>query len=172
MKRKAYKLTYIAIFSAVLCIISPFSLPFGPMPITLATFVLYVIAYLSDTFSAFMSLAIYIALGIVGLPVFSGFSGGIGHILSYTGGFILGYIPMVLIIAPFSKRGRIPYLISMICGTVVLYVVGCAWYSHYTDTGIFASVLACVIPFLIGDTVKISVAFLLSRKINRKKISQ
>ena len=165
MRDKINSLTLIAIFGALMCIVSPFSLPLGPVSVSLATFVIYIVSYCANTFSAFMTVVIYIVLGIVGLPVFSGFCGGIGHIFSYTGGFILGYIPMVLIISPLSKINRKAYLLSMILSTLILYSVGCIWYSYYSSTEIIASVYVCVLPFVIGDIAKISAAMLISEKL-------
>ena len=82
-----------ALLAAVLCIIGPFALPIGAVPVSLTTLVLYFLVYLLDGKHALISYTVYFLLGLVGLPVFSGFAGGIGKVAGPTGGYLIGFFP-------------------------------------------------------------------------------
>ena len=121
---------------------------------------------------------IYILLGAIGVPVFAGFSGGIGVILNTTGGYIVGFLFSALVMWGMEALlGRKPVvqIISMVVGLIVCYALGTAWfmvvYARNTGAVGLGTVLGwCVIPFIIPDLVKIALAFVLSRKI-RKYVS-
>ena len=163
-----------AIFSALLCVLAPLSVPLGGLvPISLATFVIYLASALLDVRSSVLSVIVYILLGAVGLPVFSGWQGGVGKLLGVTGGYIIGYIPMAFVISiarsRFSRKWALP--VSMICGTLVLYVIGTAWFVFQTENPILSALSSCVLPFIPGDAVKIALAcgfsFALKRPLSR-----
>ena len=88
-----------ALFSGILCVLAPVALPVpgSPVPLSLATFAVYLTGMILGTKQGVLSVLVYLFLGTVGLPVFSGFSGGIGILLGPTGGYLLGYIPCVLV---------------------------------------------------------------------------
>ena len=159
MKIKSIVLS--ALFCAVLCILSPLSLPVNIIPITLATFALYLTASLLPVHLSLISTLCYILLGTVGLPVFSGWRGGFQIIAGPTGGYIIGYIPCAVIISllctAFAKKKFVKPL-SMVAGTAVLYVIGSVWYMIQTQSGIGTTFMMCVFPFLAGDAIKILAA--------------
>ena len=166
---KTQSIAVTALFTALLCIISPISIPLaGIVPVSLATFAVYLSGAMLETKSAVLSVVVYIILGTAGLPVFSNWEGGVGKLVGVTGGYIIGYIPMVFIISFFSRRVPKKYMlpISMVAGTVVLYIIGTAWFMFQTKNPISSALSACVLPFLPGDAVKIAVAsvFVLSLK--------
>ena len=99
-KQKTKELVEIALFSAVLCVIAPFTIPVpvSPVPLSISTFVIYLAAVLLGAKQSALCVLVYLLLGMVGLPVFSGFSGGIGVLLGPTGGYLMGYIPCALIV--------------------------------------------------------------------------
>ena len=159
------KLTVLALFAALMCVLSPFSIPTGLVPLSLATFALYLTVAVLGT-SGTLSIVVYLLLGIVGLPVFSGGLGGLDRLIGPTGGYLVGYIPCALIAGLIIDRfenKKIAYPIAMVLGTVVLYALGTAWFmilmgakgSPYT---LGAALWACVIKFLPGDAVKIAAA--------------
>jgi len=171
--RKYRQLTISALIAAILCILSPFSLPvFGIIPITLATLVIYLTVSVFEPKISVLSVCLYVLIGIIGLPVFSGFRGGIGAILSPTGGFILGYIPMTVISSLLLKINRVSYLwniITMIISTLVLYSIGTLWFILLTDSSIKTAITVCILPFIIGDIIKILLSTVLT-KIVKKRI--
>lgn len=158
----------VALFAAIICIASPFSIPVGAIPISLATLAIYLASSILGAKKASMAVLIYILIGIIGLPVFSGFQGGIGKVLGVTGGYIIGYIPCAYISGAIIDRysnNRAAYPAALIIGTFVLYTFGTAWYMVQSGNGIVQSLLACVIPFLLGDAVKIVSASLMGYKL-------
>ncbi len=171
---KIKNIAFTAILAAVLCVIAPFSLPIGTIPISLATFAIYITACSADLKYSFGSVIIYILLGAAGLPVFSSFTGGFQSIAGLTGGYIIGYIPCVFIISSLVKKyenKKIVYPLSMVLGTAACYAVGTAWYILETAASISSAILVCVVPFLLGDAVKIFsasiVGFTLRKRLKR-----
>ena len=96
-KNKTYALTATALMTAVTCILAPLSVPIGPVPISLTNFVIFLSLYLLNWKKGTLSLLIYLLLGLAGLPVFSGFAGGIAKLAGPTGGYIIGFIPMAIV---------------------------------------------------------------------------
>ncbi len=171
---KIKKIAFTGILAAVLCVIAPFSLPIGAIPISLATFVIYTTACSADLKYTASAVTVYILLGAAGLPVFSSFTGGFQIIAGLTGGYIIGYIPCVLIVGSMVKKyenKKIIYPLSMVLGTVACYTVGTAWYILQTGVNISSAILVCVVPFLLGDAVKIFTAsivgFTLRKRLKR-----
>ena len=169
---KTKDMVYIGIFAAIITICSWISVPFT-VPFTLQTFAVFLAVLLLGGKRGTLSVLIYILLGVVGLPVFSGFKGGIGAILGPTGGYIIGFIVTALIMWAFEhipKMNRtVSSVISMVLGLIACYAFGTAWfyyvYNNGTDTPASLSMILgwCVIPFIIPDLVKILLAFLLGR---------
>jgi len=171
---KPQKIALTGILAAILCLISPLSLPLGAIPISLATFAVYIAACTVDVKISVSSVLIYILLGAAGLPVFSHFSGGFHMISGVTGGYIIGYIPCALITGLLIKRfesKKFIYPVSMILGTAVCYFTGMAWYMLQTKSNIVSALTVCVLPFLIGDTIKISAASAVGITL-RKRLSR
>ena len=169
-----------ALFAALLCVLSPFSVPIGDVPITLATLGVYICAMLQTPAMSAVSIALYLTIGLVGVPVFSGFTGGAAKLVGPTGGYLVGYLPMAAVISVIitlwrrheRRRGRAPMPIDIaarcgaaLAGTAVLYTFGTAWFIIQTKTTVAAALPMCVLPFLPGDTAKIVVAALVSRAL-------
>ncbi len=160
------KITVTAVMTALICAISPWTIPVGPVPLSLASFGVYLAACVVDWKTGTISVFCYVIIGAIGLPVFSGGGGGFGKLAGPTGGYIIGYIFCALIIGVlvdiFGKRriiGKFIYPLSMIIGTVVLYAFGTVWYMWQApDISFGAALLICVVPFLIGDGIKIAIA--------------
>ena len=167
-----------ALFAAVLCVVSPFTLPIGPVPLSLCNFAVMVTGCVLGGLSGSVSAVVFVAVGALGLPVFAGGTGGLGHILSPTGGFILSYIPSAAVAGAFAGLGRGPKnrflftLTGCFLSVVLGYIIGATWYSFAANVP-FSSELfsACVIPFLPFDALKCVCATLLSRLLcDRLKI--
>lgn len=175
MKLSTNDLVLCALCAAVTCILAPISIPLaGEVPISLATFAVLLSGILLGAKLGAMSQLIYVLLGSVGVPVFAGWTGGIGITLGMTGGYIIGYIPMALIAGlVYHRFGRnesgarkyIVMFVSMILATAVLYILGTAWFIAQTGMTLGASLAACVIPFLPGDLIKIVAVMLVAPPI-------
>lgn len=165
------KITVTGILAAVLCVIAPFSIPAGAIPISLATFAIYIISCTVNKKYAIAAVIIYILIGAVGLPVFSSFSGGFHRIVGVTGGYIIGYIPCAYIIGALTDRYEYQkhiYPLSMILGTLICYAIGTGWYMIQTHSGLIPALTACVLPFLIGDAIKITAASCIGMTLRKK----
>lgn len=159
MKRSTIRdMTVTALMAAVLCITAPFTLPIGAIPLSLASFVVYLTAALLGAKRGCAGILVYLLVGAVGLPVFSGFTGGIGVLAGPTGGFLVGYLFCTGIIGLMTDRWgekRWVYPLSMVAGTLVLYAVGTVWFMVQSGHTAGAAMGLCVTPFLMGDGVKI-----------------
>ena len=176
-RSKTYDMAYIAIFAVLMAICSWISIPMA-VPFTLQTFGVFMAVGVLGGKRGSLAVLIYILLGAIGVPVFAGFSGGIGVILNTTGGYIVGFLFSALVMWGMEALlGRKPVIqiISMVVGLIVCYALGTAWfmvvYARNTGAVGLGTVLGwCVIPFIIPYLVKIALAFVLSRKI-RKYVS-
>ena len=164
MKNAPIRIALCALFVALTAILSQFSIPIGPVPINLATFSVYVAGGVLGASAGAVSQLVYVLLGAFGLPVFAQFSGGIGVIAGPTGGYLAGYIASAWLVGLLTSRlGRKPVflVVSLLAGTALCYLLGTAWFMFSTKTGLWQSLLLCVVPFLIGDAVKIAAAAVL-----------
>lgn len=170
-KSGVYPLAMTAVMAAVMAVVSPFALPIGPVPISLATLVVYLMAYILGWKRGTLATLVYILLGCVGMPVFSGFAGGLGKLMGPTGGYILGYLPMAAIAGLFVEKfqkNRFVQVLGMILATAVLYGLGTAWFCFTAGKTLSAAMGACVIPFLPGDCAKIVIAVLVGPTIRTR----
>lgn len=146
------------------------SIPFGVVPVTLQTFVIYVSSATLGTKKATVSVLVWLLLGCIGLPVFSGFRGGFGVLLGATGGYAAGFVFISLIAGIIINRfGRKMHvlIIAFLTGTVICYLAGTMWYMFvYLEGKAAGSVLAtCVLPFIIPDILKITAAAFVSKAV-------
>ena len=161
-------MVFTALFAALICVAAPFSIQVGPIPISLATFAIYLTGAMLGGKRGVVATAVYILIGAVGLPVFSGFRGGFGALFGPTGGYIIGYIPLVLITGIFAEMNAkkinraIVTFIGMILATAALYTFGTAWFMIVLGSDLITALGTCVLPFLLGDTIKIVCATALS----------
>ena len=171
MKMSAKDITSISLATALLCVLAPVSVPIGPVPVSLATFVIFFSVYVLGTKKGTAAVIIYILLGLAGLPVFSGWQGGVFKILGPTGGYILGFIPMAILAGVLAERLKeraflcIPaFFISL----WPLYITGTVWLSVSTNISFSAAFAAGALPFIAVDAVKIVCAVLLGSKVKQK----
>ncbi len=161
---KLYKTLLSAFFSAVIVICSFITVP-APIPFTLQTLGIFIACFYLDFVASFCSVAVYILLGVVGLPVFAGFQGGLSAIFGPTGGFILGFLFIPLINGILSKLFGTKFrVLYMILGLVLCYLLGSVWYLIYLEkSSYFAVLLTAVLPFVIPDIIKLILAERIAR---------
>ena len=122
-----------------------------------------------------MAVLVYILLGAVGIPVFAGFTGGIGVLMGNTGGYILGFLGSALVMWALEKlpgKRSVIQIFSMIAGLLVCYTFGTLWFmTVYAGTtgkvGLVTVLGWCVIPFIIPDLIKIGLAYMLAGRIRK-----
>ena len=168
--RSIRKFIVIAFMSAIISVLSPFViiLPVSPVPISLATFAIYLTVYILGAKYGFVSTLIYILLGMVGVPVFTGFTGGAGKILGPTGGYIIGYLFLAIIAGLIIERdynNTFLSFIGMAVGTIVLYIFGSVWLMITAHMTFWQAIVAGVVPFIIGDLIKMFIACIVGKKI-------
>ena len=163
-------LTLTALLTAMLCILGPVTLPLGPVPLSLTTALLMGMALLLGARRALLCCAVYLLLGTLGLPVFSGFTGGAGALLGPTGGFLLGYLPLSLIcgLACEKTNSRPLQALAFALGTLLLYLLGTAWYAWQAGADFSAALAVCVLPFIPGDALKITAVLSCGHAIKRR----
>ena len=165
---------YIAMGAALIAVCSWISVP-TTVPFTLQTFAICLVTAVFGLKLGLWTVAIYLLLGAVGAPVFSGFKGGLGALLGVTGGYLIGFLFMVLIVGLAVKRfGRGPWVLalSMVLGILVCYAFGTAWFMvvyarNSGPIGIAAALGWCVFPYLIPDGIKIALATLLTGRLHK-----
>ncbi len=173
-KLKISDLTVIAMFVAVMAICSWISIPMT-IPFTLQTFGVFMTMGVLGGKRGTLAVLVYLISGAVGVPVFAGFSGGIGYLLGSTGGFLIGFLFSAVVMWMMEllsgNKGRVSAL-SMVVGLLVCYTFGTIWfmvvYAKNAGTiGVWTALTWCVLPYLIPDIIKIFLAFCMCRKITR-----
>ena len=175
-KSTVFELASAAIFAALLSVLAPLTVPIGPIPVTLATFILYLSVYVLRLRSALSACGVYLLFGAFGLPVFTGYAGGIAKIAGPTGGYLIGYIFLTLIAGllvrnsqRFEKKSlSIAFsVLGLILGTAALYLFGTAWFMIQAKASLSYALSVCVIPFIPVDLGKIILATILGRLLQR-----
>lgn len=172
--QKTRDMAYIALFAVLLAVCSWISVPTA-VPFTLQTLGVFLAVGVLGGRRGTLSVLVYLLMGTVGIPVFSGFTGGLGHLLHVTGGYLVGFLLCALVMwAVESLCGTKTWarIIAMVLGLISCYLFGSVWYLivYARSSGAvgFGSVLTwCVLPFLLPDAVKIALALLLSRRLSR-----
>ena len=169
---KTYDLVYISMFTVLIAICSWISIP-AAGPFTLQTLGVFLAVGILGGKRGTIAVLVYILLGAIGIPVFAGFSGGIGVLTGTTGGYIVGFLASALVMWGMERvfgKGKIVQIISMFLGLLACYAVGTLWfmtvYTHQTgEIGILAVLGWCVFPFIIPDILKIALAVVLTRRL-------
>ncbi len=170
-KNNLQSMVLIAIMAAVICVMAPFSIPIGPVPISLTNFAIYIIVYILGWKRGTLSYLLYLAIGLIGVPVFSGFSGGFGKLFGPTGGYLFGFIFICIISGLFvekSKHKIVLSLLGMVLSTAICYVFGTAWLAYQAHLSFSAALAAGVIPFIPGDIIKMVIAVLVGPQIAKQ----
>ncbi|MBR3241982.1 MAG: biotin transporter BioY [Parasporobacterium sp.] len=167
-------LVYIAAGAVLIIVCSWISIPVN-VPFTLQTFAIACILGLLGGMRGTISILVYILMGVIGIPVFSGFSGGFGVILGPTGGYIVGFIFMGLIYWLFERlfgKKLVIRIIALAVGLLICYAFGTAWfmYVYIRQTGpvTLVTVLGwCVFPFIIPDILKMALALFITSRVGK-----
>ena len=172
VKNKTLDLVLSALGAVLIAVCSWISVP-GTVPFTMQTFAVYFLLCLLGAKTGLQAIIVYIAIGAIGAPVFSGFCSGIGVLTGVTGGYIVGFIFIGVIYAvseKFYKNRLSADIISLSIGTLVCYTFGTVWFTvvyagSNGEIGFWAVLMRCVVPFILPDAVKLALAIMLSRKL-------
>ena len=153
-----------SLFAALTAVCAWISIPLPVVSFTMQTFaVLLTLGILGGRWGS-VSILLYLMLGLVGLPVFAGFRGGVASLLEPTGGFLWGFLVSGLVYWAIQRLGTLP---AMICGLAVCYLCGSWWFSIYAGTGLLQAMTVCVLPWLIPDGIKLALAHTLTKQIGK-----
>ncbi|MCB5755597.1 biotin transporter BioY [Mediterraneibacter faecis] len=169
-KIKTKQMVLIALMTAVTCVLGPLSipLPFSPVPISLTNFAIFLAIFVLGMKNGTISFIIYLLLGAVGVPVFSSFRGGLQVLAGPTGGYLIGFIFLALIMGfalDHFDRKLVPTIIGMIIGMVVCYAFGTVWLAKLLSLSFKEGLMMGVIPYLPGDAAKIIIAAIVGPKL-------
>lgn len=161
MAARTRTLCVVGMCTALLCVGAWIAVPASP-PFTLQTLVLFGICLLFPGKKAIVAVLLYLLLAAVGLPVLSGFGGGIGAFLGPTGGYLFGFLLLALCsLLPCRRDGS--RLLVLVLGLILCYACGTAWYAAFytelTPSGLLGATLTCVVPFVLPDTLKLFAAW-------------
>lgn len=177
-KKKSFlgikQITSIGVMAAAICLLAPLSIPIGPVPISLTNLVIYFSLYILGMKRGTLSYLIYLLIGMVGVPVFSGFTSGPGKLFGPTGGYLIGFIPMAILAGIFIDRytnRKLICLIGMIIATAICYAFGTTWLAYQAHMDFAAAIWAGVIPFIPADLIKMILAMLVGPQI-REQLKQ
>ena len=167
---KTKQMVLIALMTAVTCVLGPLSipLPFSPVPISLTNFAIFLAIFVLGMKNGTISFIIYLLLGAVGVPVFSSFRGGLQVLAGPTGGYLIGFIFLALIMGfalDHFDRKLLPTIIGMIIGMVVCYAFGTVWLAKLLSLSFKEGLMMGVIPYLPGDAAKIIIAAIVGPKL-------
>jgi biotin transport system substrate-specific component len=171
-----YTYVEIALMAAIICVLSPWSIsiPFSPIPITLGSFAIYMTAYVLDAKRSVVACALYLLLGLVGLPVFSGFSSGPAKLLGPTGGYLIGYLfvafIMGFVIENFPNKVVI-HFVGFLASTAILYLFGTVWLQQLMGITFGEALAMAVIPYIPLDLVKIVIACIVGPMIRKRLVA-
>lgn len=150
-----------AVFAAILSIFSVMTIPIGPVPISMSVFGVLLTAIILGPKKGAISVIVYILLGAVGLPVFSGFKGGFQVLAGPTGGYIWSYIFMALFVGFIASKPHKNKLlticilfVSSIAGIIICYGAGTVQFMFVQQTDVMKALTLCVIPFIPFDIIK------------------
>ncbi|OUQ81640.1 biotin transporter BioY [Flavonifractor sp. An100] len=159
-KYQVYPLAMTAVMAAVTCVLGPMSISVGVIPVSFTNLAIYLSLYILGWKRGSISYLVYMLIGMVGMPVFSGYAGGFGKLFGPTGGYILGFLPMAIIAGWVIDHSRKPLvqLAGMILGTAVCYAFGTAWFCVQAGYTVGAALSLCVFPFIPVDIAKMVIA--------------
>lgn len=167
------RIALIGLMTAVICALGPisFPLPISPVPVSLGVLGVLLAAYLLGMKWGTVSCLVYLLIGLVGVPVFTGFSGGVGKVLGPTEGYLIGYIFLSLFTGFFVGKwpNKWPlHLAGMILGTAAMYLFGTLWLGYLMKYSFLEALWIGAILYIPAELVKITITLSLGGLIRRQ----
>lgn len=175
-KSKIQNLTLIALMAAILCIVGPVMIPIGMVPMSITNMAIYLSIILLDKKKATIGVVVYLMMGFIGLPIYSGFTGGAGKLLGPTGGYLIGYLVLSWISGKLLEildkangmKQNSKQIMALGIGTIGLYFVGTIWLMIQSKLTLFTALSVGVFPFVVFDMIKIVVAVYLGNEVKKR----
>lgn len=172
-KLTTYQMTVTALMAAVMCVLGPLTVPIGAVPISLANFVICLTAWLLGPKFGTLSVAVYLCIGLIGVPVFSGYGAGLAKIAGPTGGYLVGYLLLALIGGLFIEKSNGNPVVSgigLVLGDAACYVLGTAWFVFQMQCELGYALSVCVYPFIALDLAKIVVSCVVGALLRKRLV--
>ena len=163
-KTTIFELCASALMAALVSVLGPIAFPIGPVPVSLTILPLLISVWLLGLRGSLAATGLYLLLGAFGLPVFSGYQGGFHKLAGPTGGYLIGFLFMVLIAGFFMKLFRhklLPSIAGCVLGVLAAYLFGTVWFMILMHCGLAYALSACVLPFIPFDLAKIALSALI-----------
>ena len=158
-----------ALFTALIAVGAYLKIPLGPVPLVLSNFFVILAGLVLGPKWAGSAVALYLLLGVLGLPVFAG-GGGLAYLAGPTGGFLFAFFPSAVIVGVISHSGRsrpVKDIVALTAGVLVLYVTGVPWLKYSLKMSWGESLVLSMFPYLFGDVLKIAAAFAIKRSLQK-----
>jgi biotin transport system substrate-specific component len=176
MKLKTLDITQIGLFTALTAIGTFITIPVGPVPITLQSFFVILAGIIIGSKKAMLAQIAYVLLGLFGLPIFSGFSGGFQHVLKPSFGFLFGMIAAAYVTGKISEKSSSlkNTTLSVFLGTTVLYAIGLPYMYYILNIMLVKKFTIMqilnmgMLMFIPGDTLKAILAVFIGNKIKAR----
>ncbi len=159
---------YASLFIALISVGAFIAIPIGPVPIVLQNMFVLMAGLILGPVWGTACVAVYLLMGLAGLPVFAGGTSGIGKVFGPTGGYLIGYLPAVFVTATLSKmfkRSLAGDIIAMTAGSLIVYAAGVPWLKIAFSMSWGKALTAGMLPFLIGDALKVGAGALITKKL-------
>ncbi len=160
-------IAFVSVCVALNVICAWITVPYFAVPFTLSTFGIFFSLYFLGAKKGTFAILIYILLGLIGVPVFSGFKSGVPALAGATGGYILGFLASGLVYLFFDRKNKILRIVGLFIGLLICYAAGTAWFVFVSGRGgnpisFYTALTMCVFPFVLVDIAKISLAVIVS----------
>ena len=172
-KLTTYQMAVTALMAAVMCVLGPLTVPIGAVPISLANFVICLTAWLLGPKFGTLSVAVYLCIGLIGVPVFSGYGAGLAKLAGPTGGYLVGYLLLALIGGLFIEKSNGNPVVSgigLVLGDAACYVLGTAWFVFQMRCELGYALSVCVYPFIALDLAKIVVSCVVGALLRKRLV--
>ena len=167
-KFRTVELAYIALGAALIAVCAWITIPFT-VPFTMQLFAVFFVLTVLGGRNGTIAIAVYLLLGSIGIPVFSGFKGGFGVLIGMTGGYLVGMLLIglvYLLMTKLLKPSVWTELIAFAIGLLLCYAFGTLWFSTLNgEKSFYASLAVCVVPFILPDILKLALAYFVGRKL-------
>ncbi len=160
---KTSSLVKIAMFPALMAATAGITIPMIGAPITLQTLFVLLAGFVLGKNDGAISMLIYLLLGLIGLPVFSGFSSGIAALMGPTGGFLLSF-PIAAYVVGLLKERTNNYYVTGLVASVLIYVVGIPWLANYIGVSLSAAI-SMMLVYIPGDILKLVASVIISKRV-------
>lgn len=168
--KKTQEIVLIAMFAAIISIISPINIGVYIMgvPATMQTFVIAFSGYFLGGRYAVKSTVVYILVGCMGLPVFSGFKGGVGVLFSVTGGYIIGFIALAALTGmAVNMKSKLKIIVLSFMGLISCHIIGVCWFAFTSGTNMLTAIFTVMLPYIPKDVLSVAAAYMAARQTGK-----